>query len=136
METRSLTWFFKNDLHVGEGGFCERTMYFSTVDFATTIPRLPSSPMIRGDPHVGLALDILRISSRISVATCGRPGPVFWLSLLQWSRNLLRCQAMTVPGFTKVSVSRHPDQILDSHTQRMRSAGWMWGGACRISGTP
>ena len=36
-------------------GFGERTMYFSTVDFATMIPSLPSSPTMRGEPHVGLA---------------------------------------------------------------------------------
>src|SRR5262245_48238828 len=41
------------------------------VDFAASIPSFWISPMIRGEPQVGLAHDILWISSRISLATTG-----------------------------------------------------------------
>src|SRR6202521_4903386 len=34
IDTSSVTWFFRNDRHVGEGGLRWRTRYFSTVDFA------------------------------------------------------------------------------------------------------
>jgi len=37
------------------GSFCCGTRYFSTVDFATSIPSLRNSPTICGDPHTGLA---------------------------------------------------------------------------------
>lgn len=53
--TRSCTWFFKKVFQVGDGGFRGRTRYFSTVDFATSIPSFRSSPTIRGEPQVGLA---------------------------------------------------------------------------------
>ena len=83
METKSLTWFFRNDLNVGDGGLRGRAMYFPTVDFATQIPSLPSSPRMRGDPQVGLAVDIFRISSRTLLSIWGRPGSEFLLSRLQ-----------------------------------------------------
>jgi hypothetical protein len=78
-----LTWFFKNAFQVGEGGLVGRMRYLSTVDWATSIPSLPSSPTIRGEPHPGLALEILRIRSRTSMGTFGLPGLLLWLSLRQ-----------------------------------------------------
>jgi hypothetical protein len=72
--TKSLTWLFKNVFHVGEGGLRDRTRYFSTVDFATSIRSFRSSPTIRGEPHVGFACHIAWMSSRTSLATAGRPG--------------------------------------------------------------
>jgi hypothetical protein len=38
------------------------------------MPSLESSPMMRGEPHVGLALDISRIRFRTTFETRGRPG--------------------------------------------------------------
>jgi hypothetical protein len=40
---------------VGEEGLRVRGRYVSTVDLATLIPSLWSSPTMRGEPHVGLA---------------------------------------------------------------------------------
>jgi hypothetical protein len=100
-----------------------RTMYFSTVDFATSIPIFASSPTIRGDPQSGLAEDILRIRSRTSPETVGRPGFPDRLSLRQCSRNRRRRHAMTVSGWTKTSTSRQRDQWRESQVQRIRSAG-------------
>ena len=74
IDTKSLTWFFRNAFHVGEGAFPDRTRYLSTVDFATLMPSFPSSPTMRGVPHSGLALEMVRINSRISTLICGRPG--------------------------------------------------------------
>ena len=73
----------RNARQVSDGGLRFRTMYFSTVDFATVIPIFSSSPTILGDPQCGFAFDIRRISCRISGDTGGRPGFLFSLSLAQ-----------------------------------------------------
>ena len=57
--------------------------YFSTVDSATLMPSLRSSPTIRGEPHVGLDCHMSRMRSRTSVAIAGRPGLPCWLSCRQ-----------------------------------------------------
>jgi hypothetical protein len=41
---------FRKAFHVGDDGFLGRTRYFSTVDLATSMPSLHSSPTIRGEP--------------------------------------------------------------------------------------
>src|SRR5439155_4561532 len=89
---------------VGEDALRTRGRYFSTVDLATLRPSFRSSPTIRGDPHVGFACHIARISSRTSLIMAGRPGVPCWLRRRQWSRNRLRCQAMTVRGWTNASL--------------------------------
>jgi hypothetical protein len=91
------------------------------VALATWMPSLASSPTIRGDPQDGLALDIRRIRSRISLATAGLPGALRD-SLAQWSRNLRRCQAMTVEGLTKTRALRQPAHARESQDQSSRSA--------------
>ena len=78
---------------------------------------------LRGDPQPGLAMDILRINFRISLATGGLPGFPFRLSFAQWSRKRWRCQATTVAGLTMTNASRQSDQSRDNHAQRRRSAG-------------
>jgi hypothetical protein len=57
----SARWFLRNAFHVAEDGFRCRTMYFSTVDFATSMLIFRSSPTILGEPHVGLEEDIFRM---------------------------------------------------------------------------
>jgi hypothetical protein len=105
---------------VGEGRG-RLTRYFSTVDLATSIPIFRSSPTIRGDPQSGLAVDICRISARTSFGTAGRPGRPGRESRAQCSRNFRRRHAITVRGVTITSVSRQPDQTLDSQDHRIRS---------------
>jgi hypothetical protein len=73
-DTMSFTWLAKNARHVGEGGFLDRAMYFSTVAFATWMPSLESSPTMRGEPQCGLALDISRMRSWTALASLGLPG--------------------------------------------------------------
>lgn len=48
-------------------------------------------------------------------------------NLLQCSLNRLRCQRMTVPGFTKMSASFHPVQARANRLQRRRSPGFTLG---------
>ena len=73
----------RNAFHVGDGDLLDRTRYFSTVDLATSIPSLRSSPTIRGEPQLILASDILRINALISSGTCGLPGLPCLLNLAQ-----------------------------------------------------
>ena len=77
-------------------------MYLATVDCATSIPSLSSSPWVRGAPHSRLARLISRISRRISTATFGRPPEERDLQR-QYSRNPVRCHRMTVAGWTIVT---------------------------------
>jgi hypothetical protein len=77
----------------------------------------------------GLAIDILRIRSRISLWIAGLPGFRDRLSLAQCCRNFLRRQAMTVSGLTITKASRQPDQARESQAQRMRSEGFSLGRA-------
>ncbi len=72
--TRSLRWLSRNARHVGEGGLRRRSMYFATVDTATSMPSLASSLRMRGAPQVTFARDILRIRPTTSGASRGRPG--------------------------------------------------------------
>ncbi len=122
-DTSSFVWLARNARHVGEGGLRGRTLYFSTVDLATSMPSLRSSLWMRGDPQEELARDILRMRSRISSAMDDRPGVPGRLRRVQWWRNRLRCQEMTVMGLTKTRASCQPDHALDSQTQSRRSAG-------------
>jgi hypothetical protein len=69
--TSSCTWFFKKVFHVGDEGLRGRTRYVSTIDLATSMPSLYSSPTIRGEPQVGFACHIAWMSSRTSWATAG-----------------------------------------------------------------
>jgi hypothetical protein len=81
-----------------------------------------SSPTIRGDPQRGFALDICRMGSRIALLRAGLPD-ARRESRAQWSRNLRRCQPMTVLGRTKTRTSSQPAHIRDSHAHRRPSAG-------------
>jgi hypothetical protein len=70
-------------------------MYLATVDWATSIPSLSSSPWMRGAPQSRLARLISRISRRISTGTFGRPPRELDLQR-QYSRKPVRCHRMTV----------------------------------------
>ena len=127
MATRSFAWLLRNACQVGDEGFSGRSMYLSTVDFATSIPSLRSSPTIRGDPQHGLARDILRMSCLTSGAVEGRPGLAFPLMRAQCSRKRSRCHAMTVRGCTNTRTLRQSDHTFDSHAHNRRSTGLMRG---------
>src|SRR5919108_37034 len=61
--TRSWTWLVRNAFHVGEDGLRTFGRYFSTVDFATSMPSFRSSPTMRGEPQVGFDCHISWMSS-------------------------------------------------------------------------
>lgn len=83
------------------------------------------------DPTAGVsAADIFRMRSRISRATAGLP-VLGRERRAQWSRNLRRCQAITVLGRTKTSALRQALQVLERPAQRRRSATLMRGRAPR-----
>jgi hypothetical protein len=87
-----------------------------------SMPSLSSSPWMRGAPHSGLSRLIWRISFRASWQTGGRPGWPRRTFQVQNSRNPLRCQWITVSGFTITRADRQPVQNRDSRAQRNRSA--------------
>src|SRR5580704_10028819 len=92
-------------------------MYLATLVWPISMPSLSNSPWIRGAPHSGLAMLILRISRRISTATVGRPerGRDFQR---QYDLNPARCQRTTVSGFTIVSALRY---LAPNETAQQRS---------------
>lgn len=82
---------------------------------------LPVPVAIFSAPQRGLARLILRIRSMTSLDTQGRPRG--WRLLkLQYSRNPLRCQAMTVSGLTITRTALQPLHSRESQTHRSRSA--------------
>jgi hypothetical protein len=122
-DTNSCIWFFKKVFHGGDDGLRSRTRHVSTVDLAVSMPSLRSSPMIWGEPHVGFACYMSRISMRTSWAIAGRPGLPCWLKSLQWCRKRWCCQARIVRGWTKASACCQPAQRRERHAQNRRSLG-------------
>jgi hypothetical protein len=88
-----------------------------------SIPSLTSSPCIRGAPHFGLLRLIIRIKSRTSCGTAGRPGFPCWTFHVQYRRKPLRCQAMTVSGRTISRADFQSVQSRRNQTHKIRSAG-------------
>src|SRR5437764_375449 len=64
MAAMSGAWLRTKVHHSWEGGPYRLTMYFATLDCATSKPSLSSSPWIRGAPHSGLSTLIRRINAR------------------------------------------------------------------------
>jgi len=75
---------------------------------------------MRGAPHNGLAWLIRRIKSRISAVVCGLPDGRRDFHV-QYKAKALRCQAMTVAGWTICRHRRQPDQNRDNRTHNTRS---------------
>src|SRR5215471_17028009 len=100
METSCFEWFFRNVRQVCDGGFGCRTMYLLTEDSEIWIPSLRSSLWILGAPLPTLSRLRVRMRSRVSVGTRGRPGCPCRTFQVQYQRKPRRCQSMTVSGFT------------------------------------
>ena len=79
------------------------------VRLQSTSPRYISAPT-SGEPQVGFILDMVRISSWISLDATGRPGSPWRQSFVQCSLKRLRCHRRTVSGFTKINASFQSDQ--------------------------
>src|SRR5438094_525633 len=95
-------WLRRNVFHPCEGGPLLRAIYLATLVWPISMPSLRSSPWILGAPHNGLAMLISRISRRISNGAAGRPQRCRDFKR-QYDLKPVRCQRMTVSGFTIVS---------------------------------
>jgi hypothetical protein len=83
MDAIPAAWLRANVFQPWEGGPCLVVMYLATVDWATSIPSISSSPWIRGAPHSEFSLLIRRMRSRISrsilgaaTTSAGFPAPI------------------------------------------------------------
>src|ERR1039458_9015976 len=102
-------------------------MYLATLVSPISMPSLSNSPWIWGAPHSGFSRLILRIRSRTSQATEGRPVRPCRIFQVQNRRNPLRCQEITVEGLTISRADRQSHQTLDRDTQNRRSAAVNFG---------
>src|SRR5215467_4424809 len=71
MAAIACAWLRKNVFRVCDGD-PPRTMYFDTVDWATSKPSINSSPWIRDAPHFGFSL-LIRPDQRAKVRVDVRP---------------------------------------------------------------
>src|SRR6266480_2381781 len=63
MAPMSGAWLRRKVRHAWDGGPHRLTMYFATLDWATSKPSLSSSPWMRGAPHNGFSALICRINA-------------------------------------------------------------------------
>ena len=113
--------------HICESGLRCRTVYLLTLVSLTSMPSLCSSPWMRGAPQRGFSRLLLRISSRTSSGTRGRPRILCTTFQVQSHRKPFLCREITVSGST---ITREPRQSLktsDSHAQKTRSASASFG---------
>ena len=75
----------------------------------------------------GLLRLIIRIRSRTSCGTLGRPGLPRWTFHVQNKRNPFLCQATTVSALTISRADFQSAQTSRSHTQKTRSADVSFG---------
>ena len=122
-DTILFTWFSRNVRQVCQGGLRCRSMYLATVGSVISIPSLSNSPCTRGAPHIGLLRLIIRIKSRTSCGTAGRPRFPRRTFQVQYRRKPLRCQTMTVAGFTISRSDFQSVQTRRNQTHKIRSAG-------------
>ena len=122
IETLFIIWLFKNVRHVWDAGLgFRRGIRLDTVRSEISIPSFSSSPWILGAPQSELAFAILRIRSRISGLTGGRPGPLRRDLILQNSLKPFLCQRTTVSGLTTIKACRQLLQKRERIIQKRRS---------------
>ena len=112
---------WRNVRQLWEGGFRWRTICFETAAWLTSMPSLSNSLWILGAPHRGFVLDMLRIRSRTSSGIFRLTGHLGRLFHLQYSRNPLLYQRITVSGWTTSNDFRQSVQKCDSIIHRVRS---------------
>ena len=79
----------------------------------TSKPSMRSSPWTGGAPQLGLSATIRKMRSRTSFNVCLLPmGFLTWEIILQYQRNPVRCQRITVSGVTTMRACFHPNQFL------------------------
>ena len=104
-------------------------MYLLTLLSAMLMPNLSSSPWMRGAPQRGFSRHILRIRSRTSRETTGRPRWPRRTFQVQNRRKAARCQATTVSGLTMVSAERQWHQRRERQIHKRRSPDVNFGRA-------
>src|SRR6266702_8896062 len=125
MAAMSGAWLRRKVRHPWDGGPHRLTMYFATLDWATSKPSLSSSPWMRGAPHNGFSALIRRINARRSAAIFGRPPrePDFQR---QYRRKPARCQRTRVSGRMIVTALRTEGNQRYSGTKNKRSPFVSW----------
>ncbi len=101
-------------------------MYLATEASEIRIPSLRSSLWILGAPQVELFRLRIRISSRVSLGTLGRPACPCRTFQVQYQRNPRRCQPITVAGFTIRSADRHRGSIETTINVDRPVSIWVW----------
>ena len=76
------------------------------------MPSFPNSPWIRGAPHNGFAVVIVRTSARMVDFVVGRPWRRRCESRVQRRRSHWRCHRTTVSGCTMIKAERQSRQPL------------------------
>lgn len=82
---------------------------------------------MRGAPQSGFSRLIVRISSRMSFGTAGRPRWPRRIFPAQNRRKPFRCQPITVAGWTRKTLDRQSFQTSHNQAHRNRSAGVSFG---------
>src|SRR3954470_21323278 len=120
-DTMLFTWLSRNVFHVCDGGLLRRSMYLLTLVSPMSMPSLSSSPWIFGAPQSGFSRLIVRISSRTSFGTTGRPALPRRIFQVQNRRKPFRCHPTTVDGLMMNAPDFHSCQAVESQTHRSRS---------------
>src|SRR5258707_8407929 len=128
MAAIACAWFRKNVFQPCDGD-PPCTMYFETVDWATSKPSINSSPWTRDAPHFGFSLLICRMRSRNSRSIFGRPAR-FRDFQRQNAVKPARCQRWCTPqGDAKLMAkeqvlrfksARRLEKVNDEHCERMQ----------------
>lgn len=95
-------------------------MYVATVDSATSIPSISSSPWICGAPHSAFSLLIRRMRSRMSRSILGRPQHRRDFQR-QYARKPHRYERITFSGLTTMIAFRIAGKHRYGQTQINRS---------------
>jgi hypothetical protein len=93
-----------------------------TVRSEISIPSFKQLPWMRGVPQSRLAAAVFLINTRTSGLASGRPLRFFLEIEVQKRRKPFRCQETTVSGFTMINARCQSFQLLESRTQKRRSA--------------
>jgi hypothetical protein len=96
---------------------------FRDSGFGNLNAQLQQLAVMRGAPQRGLLRLIIRIRSRISCGTLGRPGSPRPIFHVQNKRKPLRCQPTTVSALTIIRTDFQSLHTRRNQTQKIRSAG-------------
>jgi hypothetical protein len=122
IEAAAATWFVRKVRHDCDGGRRRRVNRRETVRSEMSIPRVQSSPWMRGAPHNGFAAAISRTRACVFASILGgRPTRPCRERRIQRQRNHSRCHRTTVSGWTNIRAERHRVQMTERAIQNSRS---------------